>query len=431
MHIPVRLRAAAAAALAVSLGATVGHAEKTINVPADYATITEAIENSEWGDTILVGPGVYQESIILTEQKGDGLILKSARGKGETSISYGEGASVNEAVVTFQRCSNSTQLIGFTIDGRGVAKRGILTNSQSTPVLHDLVIHNADYGVAAHRDARPYIEDSTIQKCSVAGLFIQGGSADVKNVRFVEGEKFGVYVRGAIEPIRFRNVTVRDNGQVGIQAVEAELSILTAEITNNGDTGLLLQDAHVDLQNATVANHANIGVVMDACTGQVVSCNVHDNNFGLVVAITGSPLIAKCTFENNASYHVGVEGEATPTVGGSHDNANRVLGETEFVLQSSSSGEVNASYNFWDKPCAPKSIFQNTGGGKIKKKPWVSGNLLRVYGDCIESRKYNKKWKNGKLDSLGNPIGKDQDEDVSPASLEEGDDDEFVGGSGA
>jgi hypothetical protein len=335
---------------------------------------------------------------------------------------------VNEAVVTFQRCSNSTQLIGFTIDGRGVAKRGVLTNSQSKPVLHDLVIHNADYGIASHRDARPYVEDITIQKCTIAGLFIQGGSADVRNVRFVEGEKFGVYIRGALEPVRFRNIIVRNNGQVGIQAVEGEFEIFTAEIVENGDTGMILQDAHVTIENVLVSNHTNIGIVMDACTGRVMRSHIHDNNFGLVVAITGSPLIGQCTFENNTSYHLGVEGEATPIVGGSHENANRFLGEAEYVLQNSSSEIVDASYNFWDKPCAPQSIFQNSGGGKIRKKPWVSGNLLRVFDDCIESRKYNKKWINGRLDAQGNPLGGQDRDDAPPPATDDGDEDEYVGG---
>ena len=84
---------------------------------------------------ILVGPGVYKESLVLTDQKGGGVVIRSTNGPAETTISYGEVVSQNEAVITLQRCSNSTQILGFTIDGRGVAKRGVLANSGSKVAL--------------------------------------------------------------------------------------------------------------------------------------------------------------------------------------------------------------------------------------------------------------------------------------------------------
>jgi hypothetical protein len=48
-------------------------------------------------------------------------------------------------------------------------------------------------------------------------------------------------------------------------------------------------------------------------------------------------------------------------------------------------------------PCSPKQFFQITGGGKLMRKPWAAGNLLRAFDDCEQSRKYNKWFKNGKL----------------------------------
>jgi parallel beta-helix repeat protein len=330
-------------------------------------------------------------------------------GAAKTTIAYGETANVNEAVVTFQRCSNSTQLLGFTVDGRGTARRGILVNSNSNPALADLVILGAEYGVASHRGSVPYLIRCRISGSLTAGLFIQGGSADVRECEFVGGERVGVYVRGALDPIVLRNVTMSNNGQVGMQVSEADFVLDGARIADNGDSGLILQDATPEIHNITVENHANVGIVMEACWGVLSGCTVRNNEYGMVVSIEGEPEIFNCTFQNNVSYHIGVEGDANPVIGGSLEHANTFLGQPSYLIQSSSTSRVVATHNFWDQPCSPKESFQNTGSGRLIRKPWASGNLLRAFEECELSRKYHNKWVNGKLDENGNPIGRDDD----------------------
>jgi hypothetical protein len=391
-----------------ALVASAASAETTHRVPEDFPTITEAIAGAEWGDTILVGPGVYKESLVFTEAKGDGLILKSVEGTAKTSIAYGEEASLNEAVLTFQRCSNSTQVIGFTIDGRGVAKRGILANSDSRPVFQDIVIDGCEYGVAAHRTSAPYIRDATIQNSRTSALFISGGTADVKDSRLVNSAKFGVYANGTTDVLKLRNVDITGSGQVGIQATDTELTFENGTVIENGDTGIICQDSSPTLRNIEIRGHTNVGVVLEVSSAKIIECQISDNDFGVVCAVEGTPVIAKCTFDRNASYHVGIDGASDPLIGGSAENANRFLGEPEFAIQTSSSAAVDASYNYWGYPCAPSKAFQNTGPGKLRRKPWMAPNLTRSFEDCNAARKYHKKWENGKLDDEGNPISSAQ-----------------------
>jgi hypothetical protein len=368
----------------------------THSVPADFATITEAIEASEWGDTILVGPGVYQESLILTEQKGDGLILKSTNGPAETSISYGEVINANEAVITLQRCSNSTQVIGFTIDGRKLAKRGILANSGTQAVLVDLVIDGCEYGLASHRNSNPYVQGTTIQHSLTAGLFVQGGSADVRDCSFTAGDRFGVYIRGTGDPVRLRKCNVTGNGQVGVQATDGEFSMEGGVVSGNGDSGIILQDVSPLLTDLTIEGHANVGIVMDASSATIRSCTVRGNEFGAVISIEGTPEILKCSFEDNRAYHLGVEGDANPLIGGSTENANRFVGEPEYAVQSSSTATVIATHNYWNMPCVPSKLFK-VSNGRLKRKPWMTPDLTQEMSDCDEARKYFKKWKKGKV----------------------------------
>lgn len=402
-----RATAAAAAAFLLAVNAD---AANTLRVPEDHETITAALLASEWGDTILVGPGVYKESLVLSDTKGDGIILKSVDGPETTTIAYGDaGGNVNEAVVTFQRCGNSTQLLGFTIDGRGLARRGILVNSDSQPVLSDLQIGGAEYGIASHRGSYPYIENSQVTSSQTAALFVQGGSADVRNCSFSGGEKFGVYVRGTIDPMRLRDLVVENNGQVGLQATEGEFVLEDSRFSNNGDSGMILQDVSPEITNVVLENHPNVGIVMEACWGTVTDCTITNSEYGMVVSIEGEPEIAGCTFQDNVSYHIGVEGDANPLIGGSLEKANRFLGQPAYLVQSSSSARVIATHNFWDQPCCPKDLFQNTGSGRLIRKPWAAGNLLRSFEECEPAKKYYNKWVNGKLDEEGNPVGRGDD----------------------
>ncbi|MGH2569663.1 MAG: right-handed parallel beta-helix repeat-containing protein [bacterium] len=356
-----------------------------ILVPDNFATIGEAIAASTAGDTILVGPGVYSESIVLAEGAGDGVVLRSTNGPLETTIAYAEVAAVNEAVVVFQRCSSATQLAGFTIDGRGAAKRGVLANSESRPALADLVIEGADHGIASHRGSCPVLQDVRVRKCAVAGLFVRDSSADAQGCSFAEGEKFGAYIRGTTEPVRLRACRFAGNALVGVQAIEGELVLAGGEVVDNGNTGLLLRAVSPEISDAVVARNANVGIVMESSSAVIRRCTVSENGFGVVVSIAGEPKILGCTFEGNRSYHVGVEGDANPTIGGSLENANRFLGGASLAVQSSSSREVVATHNYWGQPCVPEELLRVTGG-RLLVEPWASPDLGRTFDDCDEAR---------------------------------------------
>jgi parallel beta-helix repeat protein len=282
-------------------------------------------------------------------------------------------------------------------------------NSDSKPVLSNLRIGGAEYGIASHRGSFPYIENTQVTSSTTAGLFVQGGSADARTCSFSGGEKFGVYVRGTIDPMRLRDLVVENNVQVGLQATEGEFSLTDSRFSNNGDSGMILQDVSPEITNVVVEGSPNVGIVMEACWGVVSGCTVRGSEYGMVVSIEGEPEISNCTFEGNVSYHIGVEGDANPLIGGSLEKANRFLGQPAYLVQSSSTARVVATFNFWDQPCVPNESFQNTGTGRLVRKPWASGNLLRSFEECEPAKKYHQKWLNGKLDENGNPIGRDDE----------------------
>jgi hypothetical protein len=363
-------------------------ASATHRVPDDFPTIAEAMDAALSGDTITVGPGVYKEAVIIK----DGVILRSDAGAEETTIAYGEMGNRNEAVITLQRCSNSTQVIGFAVDGRGIAKRGVLVISDSQPVLDDLIVDGAKYGVAIHTRSRPYVQNSTVQNTEVAGIFIQGGSAEIRDCSVLAGQKFGVYINGTTKPVRMRGCEIEGNAQAGIQATSGEFSVYGGSVSRNGDTGIILQDVSPLISGVTIAENPNIGLVLESSSATIQSCTIRNSAFGVVASVEGHPKFYKNTFVDNESYHLGIEGDTDPIVGGSLANANKFLGKAAFALQTSSIAQIDASYNYWDKPCVPKQLVKIMSGG-VTRKPWASPDLTRSFEDCMQAREYHKEWK--------------------------------------
>jgi len=124
---------------------TVGYAS-TLYVPMEYKTIQEAIDASEQGDTILVGPdsingGPYKE---LIDFSGKAVIVKSEQGPAATTID----GNLEGHAVTFKSGEGlSSVLDGFTIThGRHAWGAGIYCRCSSPVIQNNIIIKNINSG---------------------------------------------------------------------------------------------------------------------------------------------------------------------------------------------------------------------------------------------------------------------------------------------
>ena len=116
----------------------------TINVPSQYATIQNAIDQSVSGDTVLVDTGTYNETINFT---GKNIVLASHYILNiDTSKIFQtiiDGYNQPGSAVTFNSNEDSSaKLIGFTIQNGGSGEGGGIRCDSSSPTLNHISIKN-------------------------------------------------------------------------------------------------------------------------------------------------------------------------------------------------------------------------------------------------------------------------------------------------
>jgi hypothetical protein len=155
----------------------------TIRVPADAATIQQAIDVAVAGDTILVAPGTYVENITF---RGKAIAVVSELGP-EVTIIDGNGSG---SVVTFANGENrSAVLRGFTVrnGANSFSGGGVLIQWSSPSIVGNWIVNNgacSGAGVYSHFSS-PLIQGNTISRnfvyaCSGAsglGVYVGGNSA--------------------------------------------------------------------------------------------------------------------------------------------------------------------------------------------------------------------------------------------------------------
>ena len=261
---------------------------RMIKVPEDYSTIQAAINASNSGDTVLVGPGKYVENIDFL---GKGILLISAEGSEETIIDGGQ----NGSVVSFASHEDSTTRIkGFTIrNGSGIIGAdgrqyggGIYCSSSSPRIEYNVITENnvssgcGAYGggIAILGNAHPIIEGNRFIANSVNSLcdaLVNYGG--------------GIYMAGSAAPLVYENI---------------------------------------------------------------FSSNYADWGGGIAIQDSGHPVIQKNRILNNRPHNVWIGEQALPLIGGRSGMGNDILqnqggGRGNSLFRSGDGQTINAQYNYF------------------------------------------------------------------------------------
>lgn len=139
----------------------------TFEVPGQYPTITAALDAATGGDTVLVHPGTYRETLELGERHSG---IRLAGVNPETTVIEG---NANLAVVTFFGTDNFI-LKGFTIINGGVAGVEISAHSQGTTgntISGCRITENIGDGVLITANEANALENNLIFWNGVSGVY--------------------------------------------------------------------------------------------------------------------------------------------------------------------------------------------------------------------------------------------------------------------
>lgn len=192
----------AAAILASPIGAS------TIHVPADYPTIQAAINSSSSGDTILVGPGTYYESL---DYHGRDIVVQSTNGPLATTITN----DPDQTLVLFDEGETVAAVLeGFRLEGGWI---GIRFHNSAATIRHNILSNqnvNNWAAICLSGGTYPYgitpgpcpavIENNTIVGCANGGISTFSSVPPmIKNNIVAFNSHYGMHKEGIQTPVAY------------------------------------------------------------------------------------------------------------------------------------------------------------------------------------------------------------------------------------
>jgi parallel beta-helix repeat protein len=255
---------------------------KTLHVPSDFATIQEALDTTDPGDTVLVADGSY-EGEILIENSHMKLIAETP------------GGAVIDArdsiIVNGDFCELNGLLLN--IGPRYYSDAGVVINSSHNRI-YNCTISNSGNGILLGAGAtNNVIEDCTLSLNTISGIRMSRGSENnlVQNCTFAENGSSDSYRSPAIDIAgngnRVEHCDISSNYDDGVSLAGAtNCQLIDLNVQSNGDTGIRL-----------------VHSITDSTGNLVQGCDVEGNNKGLSIIEAPDNIFKDNRLANN-TYHI-------------------------------------------------------------------------------------------------------------------------------
>ncbi|MES5823202.1 right-handed parallel beta-helix repeat-containing protein [Streptomyces sp. RG80] len=266
-------------------------------VAADHMThvvfpgesIQKVVDAAEPGDTVLLAPGTYRQSVKVTTPgltlrgTGHSTVLEPARTKAAESC--GEGGNGICVVGKKDKTIKGVTIASLTVTG--FAKAGVFAvGTDGLSVRNVNAVDNGVWGIAQERSVRSVFRKNTARGNGDAGLFLantvraEEGAEDTEGTvverNILEGNRIGVTVR------RLRNLTVADNRVTGNCA-----GVFVVGDENKPRAGALtVRDNRIERNNKSCPKTARLdalqgsGIVLTGAEDTLVTKNRVTDNIG-------------------------------------------------------------------------------------------------------------------------------------------------------
>ncbi len=355
----------------ISINVQVGN---TLNVPADYPNIQDAISNASDGDTVLITPGTYQENLSITDKK---IALTSL----------------------FHTTSDESIIENTVIDGRG--NTVIYINNANDSLISGLTIQNGQDGISAYSTID--IVDNHITN-NVDGIDYEGGGGTCKRNILSENADDAIDLDEASE-VEISDNTIIDNLDDGIEirlhpydGQEIAILIKNNIIQSNGEDGIQLigydgpSNRTFRIERNLIAHNTYAGI------GLMDSGNTIED-------FRGAPVPDRIVLINNTFI-----GNDHALTGGANLIAinNLIIGSTNIGIKNLNDDSLAAHSLFWGN----NNDFSNSNidmDNTLFSDPLLDENyLLSIESPAVDAGTYYYLWQEevilniSNIDYLGN-----------------------------
>ncbi|MFE3646630.1 nitrous oxide reductase family maturation protein NosD [Streptomyces sp. NPDC057579] len=185
-------------------------------------SIQRAVDAARPGDTVVLLPGVYRESVLINKSH---LLLRGVGGETvlappATRAENACGQTGDGICVTGGPGGPLTDVHLQSLTVEGFRRNGVwASGTEGLTVHHVTARHNGQWGVALEKSVRSLLQDNIATENGDAGIFLanvvaeEGGALDTQRTRLVEnrlgGNRIGITAR------RVRNLLIAHNDVVG------------------------------------------------------------------------------------------------------------------------------------------------------------------------------------------------------------------------
>ena len=269
----------------------------------DYKTIASAILGAKPGDTIVLRPGTYKESLRINND----VRIVGEGGRSKVIVEGAPGANV------FEFTAGSATLTGMTIRIVGTGPAGTAT------------------GAISVRGGTPVIEDCDLTSSAGAAVFIRGAGANptIRNSTMLDSRDFGVFVyeqgQGTIERCVISGNTnpgvgIRTGGNayggVGIRT-GGNPTVRDCEIRDGQGAGVAVDEQGLGtIERCVISGNAYSGVqIRTGGNPTVRDCRIRDGQgAGVAVDEQGQGTIERCVISGNANAGAQISKGGNPAV---------------------------------------------------------------------------------------------------------------------
>jgi len=309
------------------LSLSTGAAASTITVPGNQPTIQAGINAASPGDTVLVAPGTYYESIDF---QGKAITVTSSGGASVTII---DGSGTANPIVLFHRGETAKSVLsGFTVQNDGPTAQvgayqpsGAIFIDGASPIIQKNVItQNVCSGIYSLYGS-PTILNNEISYTTSPGVYcstnaygegisINFGSGTIGS-NTIEQNRAGLSIDD-VTGVVIENNTIRNNKSDGIYFTNTTAFFVTNNLIYGNSTGINAiipytysapTGSGIEISSNTIANNTDIQVDLDYFPSQIDLINnilYSTSTFyaALVCGDYGYPLSAPAVVDHNDIY---------------------------------------------------------------------------------------------------------------------------------